>query len=94
MAVFRLHGHCIDGNGTVIAGATVSLFEAGTTTTITCYEEIAATTLVTDSELTTDTAGDWECFVKDSDYVSGTQFKSVATKTRYITKTQDYVTWY
>lgn len=94
MAVYRLYGYNPDGNGVVIADATVNVYLAGTTTTITCYEEYAATTLISGSELTTDGSGDWECFVKDSDYVSGTQFKTVSTKTGYITVTQDYLIWY
>ena len=94
MSVYRLHGYNPDGNGAVIADATVNIYLAGGTTTITCYEEFAATTLISGSVVTTDDSGDWECFVKDSDYVSGTQFKTVSTKAGYISKTQDYLTWY
>ena len=94
MAVYKLHGWVDDGNGTVIADATVNVYLAGGTTAITCYDTYSATGLITGSVLTTDSTGDWECFVKDSDYVSGTRFKTVATKTGYITKTKDYLNWY
>ena len=94
MAVFRLHGYNADGNGTVIISATVNVYLAGGTTTITCYDTFGATGAVTGSELTTDSSGNWECFVKDSDHASGTQFKTVSTKAGYITKTEDYLTWY
>ena len=94
MAVYRLHGYCADGNGTVIASATVNVYSAGTTTAITCYDTYTATGAVTGAELTSDDYGKWQCFVKDSDYVSGTLFKTVATKTGYITSTEDYLHWY
>lgn len=94
MSVYRLYGYNVDGNGTVIADATVNVYEAGGTTTITCYDTYGATDAVSGSELTTDDSGNWECFVKDSDYVSGTQFKTVSTKAGYITVTEDYLIWY
>ena len=94
MAVYRLWGDVRDGEGRVIASATVNLYLAGTTTTLTCYDTYAATGAVTGSALTSSSSGKWECYVKDSDYVSGTQFKVASSKTGYATDTDDYVTWY
>ena len=94
MAVYRLFGHGTDGHGDRIKEATVKVYLAGTTTAITCYTTYAATVAATSTALETSTTGQWECFVKDSDYVSGTLFKSVVSKTGYDTDTQDYLHYF
>ncbi len=91
MATVRFFGTARDGEGNVIKEATVIIYDAGTTDTSTIYSDQSASTQVTGAALETDTDGSWECYISDGDYNSGQLFKVIASKTTYITKTDDYV---
>ena len=72
---YSLWGHVVDGNGAVIEGAQVTIYEAGTTTLATIYEAKTGGSAITGSVATADTKGFWQVYLDDADYLSGDQFK-------------------
>jgi len=82
--------YVLDEQGNAIEGATISVYEAGTTTPAKIYTSEDATQHV--SSVTTGSDGSFEFWVDSDDYDPLTQeFKIVATKAGLVSKTFDYV---
>lgn len=79
-----------DGKGQVIPSATVTIYEAGSTTAASVYTTLTGTTAV--NSVTADTDGTFEFYISFFDYDSDKQFKMVISKTGYTSVTWDYVT--
>jgi hypothetical protein len=92
---YSLWGHVVDGNGSVIEGAKVTIYEAGTTTLATIYEEQSGGSVISGSLVIADSKGFWQVFIDDADYLSGDMFKVVTESPSggsiYGTQTIDYV---
>ena len=80
-------GVCKDGNGKVIPDATVSVYEAGTTTEAVVYED--ETTLTEVEYVTAGSDGHFIFWVDDTDYSSDSRFKIVIEQDNFIPKTFD-----
>ncbi len=91
MARFPFKRTMTDQRGNIITSGTVVVYDAGTTDLATIYESEAGSA-VTASTLTSDSDGDFEFWVDDSDYASAaSRFKLVMSKTGFATKTDDDV---
>ena len=82
-------GYARDGNGTVLSGATVSVYLTGTSTVASIYAASSGGTAV--NSTTTDSTGLYSFYVDYSDYAAGTQFRLTISKTGYDSVTYDEV---
>ncbi len=82
-------GYARDGNGTVLSGATVSVYLTGTTTAASIYTASSGGTAV--NSVTSDSTGLYKFYTDYSDYTAGTQFRLVISKTGYDSVTYDEV---
>jgi len=89
MARFIKQGVARDGAGNVIAGATISVYEAGTTTVANIYATASGGTAVNSVESGTD--GSFSFYVDDGDYARTQKFKIVLSKSNYTSQTWDNV---
>ena len=83
------HGIYRDGNGKVVGGGTMSLFEAGSITAANFYA--AASGGVTLTTTTTGDDGTFVIYVDEDDYNTGQLFKIRLSKTNYLTKEFDHL---
>lgn len=82
-------GYARDGNGTVLSGATVSVYLTGTSTVASIYTASTGGTAV--NSVATDSTGLYSFYVDYSDYAAGTQFRLTISKTGYDSVTYDEV---
>jgi hypothetical protein len=82
-------GYARDGNGTVLSGATVSVYLTGTSTVASIYAASSGGTAV--NSTTTDSTGLYSFYVDYSDYAAGTQFRLTISKSGYDSVTYDEV---
>jgi len=80
-----------DTKGNAVAGATVTVYLAGTTTRATIYSAVSGGSSVSGSVLTTGSDGLIEFFVDDGDYGYDQRFKYSAYKVGYGSKSADYL---
>lgn len=78
-----------DSTGAIIAGATVTVYLAGTTDLATIYATKTAPTPITGSQVTTSSKGVYLYYADDTDYATTQLFKEVITKTGYDSVTYD-----
>jgi len=90
MARYLLKGTARDGNGKIIASATISVYLAGTTTAASVYEAYSGGTAV--NSVTSSSDGTFSFYVDDTDYTGLQRFKCVIGKTGYTSITYDYIT--
>jgi len=81
-------GHTVDGNGNVIASATISIFLNGTSTAASVYVASAGGSAV-NSVTSNSTNGSFSFYVSDVDYDHTQKFKVTMTKNNYTTQTYD-----
>ncbi|MFA5377782.1 MAG: hypothetical protein WC455_18675 [Dehalococcoidia bacterium] len=89
MARYRYGSVLRDGNGCILASATVSVYLAGTTTAASVYTASSGGTAV--NSVTTDTDGSFEFYVDESDYGYGQLFKLSGSLTGYTALSIDNV---
>lgn len=89
MARYIKQGVARDGAGNVIADATISVYEAATTTVASIYTASSGGTAV--NSVDSDTDGSFYFYVDDSDYDRTQKFKIVLSKTGYTSQTWDNV---
>lgn len=89
MARYRYGSVLRDGNGCILASATVSVYLAGTTTAASIYTASSGGTAV--NSVTTDTDGSFEFYVDESDYGYGQLFKLTGSLTGYTALSIDNV---
>lgn len=82
-------GYARDGNGTVLSGATVSVYLTGTSTVASIYTASSGGTAV--NSVDTDSTGLYSFYVDYSDYAAGTHFRLTISKTGYDSVTYDEV---
>jgi len=80
-----------DGRGNFVAGASITVYLAGTTTKATIYAALTGGTADADSVITTDSSGNYAFYVDDSDYFSTQRFKTVMSKSGFTSDTWDYL---
>lgn len=78
-----------DGNGTVVIGATISIYLAGTLTPATAYASL--TSLVPISSVTSDSSGRYAFYVDTNDYAVTQNFKIIGTHPSFTTFTIDNI---
>lgn len=83
MARYVYNGTVRDKAGIAIESATVTVYEADTTTAATIYTAKTGGSAVSGAEVTTDTGGRYVFYVDDADYLSGDQFDLMYTKSGY-----------
>ena len=83
MARYSYNGTVRDKKGYALESATVTVYEADTTTAATIYSAKTGGTAISGSELTTDSGGRYTFYVDDGDYSSGQQFDIVIAKSGY-----------
>jgi len=89
MARYKYQSHLRDGNGKVISGGTVSVYNAGTPDAATIYEASAGGASV--SSVTTDSTGYFYFWLDDGDYTTGDRIKLICTKTGFLGQTYDEI---
>lgn len=82
-------GYARDGNGTVLSGATVSVYLTGTSTVASIYTASTGGTAV--NSTTTDATGLYSFYVDTLNYDWGTQFCIIISKTGYDSITYDEI---
>jgi hypothetical protein len=87
MARYVFNGTVRDRKGYALSSATVTVYEADTTTAATIYDAKTGGSAISGAELTTDSGGRYTFYVDDGDYVSGDQFDITITKSGYSTQT-------
>lgn len=84
---YKYEGVARDGAGNIINAATISVYLAGTTTEATVYEEEDDVAHV--HTVTCDDDGQFEFWVRNTDYNVSQKFKISAAKSGYVTKEID-----
>jgi len=92
MARYSYQGFTTDGSGRAIESATVTVYEAGTTTGATIYTAASGGSADADSAVTSDSSGYFQFFVDSGDYSTAQGFDITITKTNYNTTTLEDVT--
>lgn len=88
----HFHDEVRDQQGNAVAGASVSVYQAGTETAVTCYSaKSGGTTYTTAPQIATGTDGSFDFYVDDTDYDHDQEFKLKITKTGFTTKEIDYI---
>ena len=82
-------GYARDGNGTVLSGATVSVYLTGTSTVASIYAASTGGTAV--NSTTTDSTGLYSFYTDYTEYAVSTKFRIVISKTGYDPVTYDEV---
>jgi hypothetical protein len=90
MARYGYQGTIRSGMGSVIQGATVQVYLAGTSTLATIYPD-ATSAAITGSVVTADSAGRFLFYVSAADYPNNQLFKVYASMSGYQSQTFDNV---
>jgi len=86
---YSLWGIFQDEFGTVVASASIAVYDIRTTTLATIYSSWSGGLAVTSSTVFTNSFGVWRCYMDDNDYpMPGSQWDIVGKKTGY--NTQSY----
>jgi len=86
MSRYAYNGVVRTQQGGIVASATVNVYEADTTTTVTMYEAKSGGVAVT--SLTTGSDGSFLFYLDDNDYFSGYQCDIVVSKTGHLGQTK------
>lgn len=86
---YKYQSYAKDGNGAVIASATISVYLASTTTVADVYTAFSGGTAV--NSVTSDSEGYFYFWVDDGDYTGEQFFKLVITKSRFSARTLDNI---
>lgn len=92
MARYPLRGVIRDGNGKVVSSATVTVYESDTTTGATIYAAKTGGSAISSSQVSSDTNGNWICYVDSDDYPIVSLFDVVVSKSGYVSQTYEDVT--
>jgi hypothetical protein len=92
MARYSYQGFATDGTGRVIEEATVTVYDAGTTTGSTIYTVASGGTADSDSAVSSNSSGYFQFFIDSGDYSTGQGFDIVISKTNYNSTTMEDVT--
>ena len=80
-----------DGRGNFVAGATVTVTEAGGSTKASIYSAFTGGTVDADGIITTGTDGTFAFYVDEDDYAHNQQFRIVWSKSGFTSETWDYI---
>ena len=89
MARYKYQGHLRDGNGRVVSGATISVYDSGTTTAATIYKAASGGTSA--SSVETSSTGFFYFWLDSGDYTAGDRVKLTCTKSGFGSQTYDEV---
>ena len=76
-----------DKRGNAVEDATVVVYDVDTTNAATIYNAKSGGSAISGASMTTDSSGKVTFYVDDSDYVAGSQFDIVTSKSGYDTET-------
>ena len=83
MSRYSYHGFVQDGNGAVVTSATITVYEAGTSTKATIYAAVSGGSAISGSAVTSDASGYYQFFVDDTDYSTIDKFDIEVAKAGY-----------
>ena len=89
---FPLYGTVTNGNGQVMEGATVTIYDGETDVLATIYDSYSGGSVIAGSVVEADSSGWWQVFVDDANYISGDIFKIITASANLGTITRDWIT--